>query len=93
VKHTQHNQEDHRRCLSLGSVSLSSACADCSALCPLRATSPSAGVPGSGIMSETARKNGWQLAEHAREARPDDMQRLLSHAVWDTNGMRDDLHA
>ncbi len=25
-----------------------------------------------GILSETERKNGWQLAEHAREARPDD---------------------
>src|SRR5512135_1652607 len=23
-----------------------------------------------GILSETERKNGWQLAEHAREARP-----------------------
>jgi hypothetical protein len=25
-----------------------------------------------GILRETARKNGWQLAEHAGEARPDD---------------------
>ncbi len=32
--------------------------------------------------------NGWQLAKHAREARPDGMQRLLSQAVWDTNGVR-----
>ena len=46
-----------------------------------------------GILSDTARKNGWQLAEHAREVRPDGMQRLLSHAVWDTNGVRDDLRA
>jgi SRSO17 transposase len=46
-----------------------------------------------GIVSETPRKNGWQLAEHAREARPDGMQRLLSTAVWDTNGVRDDLRA
>lgn len=44
-----------------------------------------------GIVSETARKNGWQLAEHAGEARPDGMQRLLSSAVWDTDGVRDDL--
>ena len=42
-------------------------------------------------MSDTERKNGWQLAEHAREARPDGMQRLLSSAVWDTDGVRDDL--
>ena len=46
-----------------------------------------------GILSDTSRKNGWQLAEHAREARPDGMQRLLSHAVWDTDGVRDDLRA
>ena len=46
-----------------------------------------------GIVSDTARKNGWQLAEHAREARPDGMQRLLSQAVWDTDGVRDDLRA
>jgi SRSO17 transposase len=46
-----------------------------------------------GILSDTSRKNGWQLAEHAREARPDGMQRLLSHAVWDTDGVRDDLRS
>jgi SRSO17 transposase len=46
-----------------------------------------------GILSDTARKNGWQLAEHAGEARPDGMQRLLSQAVWDTDGVRNDLRA
>ncbi len=46
-----------------------------------------------GILSDTARKNGWQLAEHAREGRPDGMQRLLSQAVWDTDGVRDDLRS
>jgi SRSO17 transposase len=44
-----------------------------------------------GILSDTARKNGWQLAEYAGESRPDGMQRLLSQAVWDTDGVRDDL--
>lgn len=44
-----------------------------------------------GILSDVARKNGWQLAEQAGEARPDGMQRLLSSAVWDTEGVRDDL--
>jgi SRSO17 transposase len=29
--------------------------------------------------------------EHAGEARPDGLQRLLSQAVWDTDGVRDDL--
>lgn len=46
-----------------------------------------------GILSETSRKNGWQLAEYAGEARPDGMQRLLSSAVWDTDGVRDDLRS
>ena len=46
-----------------------------------------------GILSDTSRKNGWQLAEHAGETRPDGMQRLLSNAVWDTHGVRDDLRS
>src|SRR2546426_6525878 len=44
-----------------------------------------------GLLSSIERKNGWQLAEHAREARPYGMQRLLSQAVWDANLVRDDL--
>lgn len=44
-----------------------------------------------GLMSDIARKNGWQLAEYAGEATPDGMQRLLSTAVWDVDGVRDDL--
>jgi len=46
-----------------------------------------------GILSETSRKNGWQLAEHAREATPYGMQRLLSQAVWDADLVRDELRA
>ena len=46
-----------------------------------------------GIISSTQRKNGWQLAEHAGEARPDGMQRLLGSAVWDADLVRDDLRA
>src|SRR5512142_3264125 len=46
-----------------------------------------------GILSETERKNGWQLAEHAGEERPDGIQRLLSSSVWDTDGVRDDLRS
>jgi SRSO17 transposase len=44
-----------------------------------------------GIVSTVERKNGWQLAEHAGESRPDGMQRLLSSAVWDANLVRDYL--
>jgi len=45
------------------------------------------------ITSEIPRKNGWQIAEYARQARPYGMQRLLSRAVWDQEGVRDDLRA
>ena len=44
-----------------------------------------------GILSEVARKNGWQLAEQAGEKRPDGMQRLLTSAVWDEGRVRDEL--
>ena len=46
-----------------------------------------------GIVSAIERKNGWQLAEHAGEARPDGMQRLLNSAVWDADLVRDDLRS
>ena len=45
------------------------------------------------ILSDIPRKNGWQIAEHARQARPYGMQRLLSRAVWDEDGVRDELRA
>src|SRR5260370_38044958 len=44
-----------------------------------------------GMLGTVERKNSWQLAEQAREATPYGMQRLLSQAVWDTDGVRDDL--
>lgn len=46
-----------------------------------------------GILSQVERKNGWQLAEHAREATPYGMQRLLASAVWDVERVRDELRA
>ncbi|HEU5377275.1 MAG TPA: IS701 family transposase [Ktedonobacteraceae bacterium] len=46
-----------------------------------------------GMLSEVPRKNGWQLAEQAREATPYGMQRLLSQAVWDQDGVRDEIRA
>ncbi len=38
------------------------------------------------IISDIPRKNGWQIAEHARQLRPYGMQRLLSQAVWNEAG-------
>jgi SRSO17 transposase len=46
-----------------------------------------------GLLGNMGRKNGWQLAEHAGEATPDGMQRLLSTADWDPDLVRDDLRA
>jgi SRSO17 transposase len=46
-----------------------------------------------GLLGNVGRKNGWQLAEHAGEATPDGMQRLLSTADWDPDLVRDDLRA
>src|SRR5205809_6508097 len=43
------------------------------------------------VISDIPRKNGWQIAEHAKQARPYGMQRLLSRAVWDQEGVRDEL--
>jgi hypothetical protein len=44
-----------------------------------------------GLLSPVERKNGWQLAEQAGEARPYGMQRLLAGAKWDAHAVRDDL--
>src|SRR5947199_4734105 len=43
------------------------------------------------VLSEIPRKNGWQIAEHAKQLRPYGMQRLLARAVWDQDGVRDEL--
>lgn len=43
------------------------------------------------VMSEIPRKNGWQIAEHGKQARPSGMQRLLSRAVWDDEGVRNEI--
>src|SRR5215831_14975791 len=44
-----------------------------------------------GLLAGLPRVNCWSIAEHAREEHPRGMQRLLSAAVWDDAGMRDDL--
>lgn len=36
------------------------------------------------LVSDLPRKNGWTIAEHAGDHTPDRTQRLLNHAVWDT---------
>jgi DDE superfamily endonuclease len=46
-----------------------------------------------GLLSPVERKNGWQLAEQAGEARPYGMQRLLAGAKWDADAVRDDRRA
>jgi SRSO17 transposase len=44
-----------------------------------------------GLLSDTERKNGWQLAEYLGEATPDGVQHLLARADWDADAVRDDL--
>ena len=44
-----------------------------------------------GLLSTVERKNGWQLAEQAGDARPDGVQRLLASYDWDADLVRDDL--
>ena len=43
------------------------------------------------LLSDIPRKNGWQIAEHARQAHPYGIQRLLSRAIWDEDAVRDAL--
>jgi SRSO17 transposase len=50
-----------------------------------------AGVYVRGLLSPAERKNGWTLAEQAGDATPDAMQRLLNHADWNADKVRDDL--
>jgi SRSO17 transposase len=44
-----------------------------------------------GLLSDLPRKNCWTIAEHAGDTDPHGMQHLLNRAVWDTDGVRDDL--
>ena len=44
-----------------------------------------------GLLAGLPRVNCWSIAEHAGEEHPRGMQRLLSAAVWDEAGVRDDL--
>jgi len=44
-----------------------------------------------GLLSDIGRKNCWTLAERSGHASPDRLQHLLSRAVWDAEGVRDDL--
>lgn len=43
------------------------------------------------LLAPVARKNSWQLAEHAGHATPDGLQHLLSRARWNPDDIRDDL--
>jgi SRSO17 transposase len=44
-----------------------------------------------GLLAGVERKNSWQLAEQAGDHTPDGMQRLLNHARWDPDEVRDEL--
>ncbi|GGY14444.1 hypothetical protein GCM10010358_78230 [Streptomyces minutiscleroticus] len=42
-----------------------------------------------GLLGPLSRKNGWQLAEYAGDARPDGRQHLLDRSRWDVDELRD----
>jgi SRSO17 transposase len=44
-----------------------------------------------GLMADLGRKNCWSIAEHRGDRTPHGLQHLLSRAVWDADGVRDDL--
>src|SRR5262245_19524168 len=44
-----------------------------------------------GLLGDTERKNGWQLAEYLGDPTPDGVQHLLARADWDADAVRDDL--
>lgn len=44
-----------------------------------------------GLLSDLPLKNCWTLSEQIGDASPDGLQHLLAKAVWDANGVRDDL--
>jgi SRSO17 transposase len=44
-----------------------------------------------GLLGPVGRKNSWQLAEHAGNATPYGLQRLLSWCQWEPDEIRDDL--
>jgi SRSO17 transposase len=46
-----------------------------------------------GLLADLPRKNCWTIAERAGDASPDGMQHLLARAVWDHDGVRDDVRA
>ncbi len=55
-----------------------------------RATTAGPGVV-LGLLADLPRKNCWTIAEHAGDASTDGMHYLLGRAVWDTEGVCDDL--
>ena len=46
-----------------------------------------------GLLADLPGKNCWTIADHAGDATPDGMQHLLARAVWDHDGVRDDVRA
>lgn len=45
------------------------------------------------LLSDLPRKNGWQIAEQARQNHPYGIQRLLTRSVWDHEAARDVLRS
>jgi SRSO17 transposase len=61
--------------------------------CSSRISPPPGRGVHAGLLAGLPRANCWTIAEHAGEADPRGMQRLLSSAVWDDAGLLDDLRS
>lgn len=46
-----------------------------------------------GLLSDLVSKNCWTIAEYVGDVTPDGLQHLLRKAVWDTDGVRDELRS
>jgi SRSO17 transposase len=44
-----------------------------------------------GLLSPIERKNGWQIAEEAGDSTPYGIQNLFGRAIWEADGVRDEL--
>lgn len=58
---------------------------------PREQTWQRAGMFVRGLLAELPTRNCWSIAEHAGDTDPHAMQHFLARAVWDTDGVRDDL--
>ena len=76
------------RTLLLGRGIPEGRCADRTAVLPYGVAGP-CGAVSAWAAAPLERKNGWTIAEHAREKEPKALQRFLNLTPWDADELRD----